>query len=125
PRTPHREFALAVAPLLPVRIDAAELARRPRPQAAGARRIGLGRPPPGSVAEMAEPLLRQHAENLLNDRVPDSAERFIRRKRQLERRALEVIDEDVQVVRVDERVLRGPTEEVGRIADDELIERRA
>ena len=48
-----------------------------------------------------------------------------RRERQLERRALHVVDEDVQVVGIDQRVLRRRIEEVRRVARDELIERRA
>ena len=40
-------------------------------------------------------------------------------------RALHVVDEDVQVVRIDQRALRRRVEEVRRVADDELIERRA
>ena len=71
---------------------------------------------------MHEPLFGQKAQHLL-DIV--TAERLRSRERQLERRALDVIDEDVEVVRIDERALRRRIEEVTRISDDELIERRA
>ena len=71
---------------------------------------------------MHEPLLGEHAEDFLHV-VP--AERFVGRERQLERRALDVIDEDVQVVGIDQRPLGRGVEEVRRVADDELIERRA
>ena len=50
---------------------------------------------------------------------------LVGRERQLERRALDVIDEDVQVVGIDERALGRRVEEIRRVADDELIERRA
>src|SRR4051812_14409280 len=45
-------------------------------------------------------------------------------ERQLERRALDVIDEDVQVVRIDERALGRRIEKVRGIPHDELVERR-
>ncbi len=45
-------------------------------------------------------------------------------ERQLERRALHVVDEDVQVVRIDQRMLRRRVEEVRGVTDHELIERR-
>ena len=54
-----------------------------------------------------------------------TAERFAARERQLERGAFDVIDEDVQVVGIDERPFRRGVEKVRRVADDELIERRA
>ena len=44
--------------------------------------------------------------------------------RQLERRALDVADEDFQVVGIDLRVLRRGVEEVRRVLHDELIQRR-
>jgi hypothetical protein len=69
-----------------------------------------------------EPAFRQDAEHLLDVVAPV----LLRgRERQLERGALHVLDENVQVVRIDERVLGRRVEEVRRIADDELIERRA
>ena len=51
--------------------------------------------------------------------------RFLGRERQLERRALHVIDEDVQVVGIDERVLGRGVEEERRVPHHELIDRRA
>ena len=71
---------------------------------------------------MHEAALLEDAEHLL-DVVP--AELLRGGERQLERRALHVIDQDVQVVRIDQRVLGRRVEEVRRVADDELIERRA
>ena len=53
------------------------------------------------------------------------SEALVGRERQLERRALDVIEQDLQVVRVDQRVLRRGAEEVVGMPDDELIERRA
>ena len=47
------------------------------------------------------------------------------RERQLEGRALDVVHQDLQVVRVDEGVFGRRVEEVRRVAHDELVERRA
>ena len=77
--------------------------------------------PSRPAGPMHEPLLGQDAEDFLQV-VP--AELLGGRERQLERRALHVIDEDVQVVGIDERVLRRGVEEIRRVPDDELIERR-
>jgi hypothetical protein len=54
-----------------------------------------------------------------------AAERLAGGERQLERRALHVVHEDVQVVGIDERVLGRGVEEIRRVAHDELIDRRA
>ena len=99
-------------------------------QADGVGRVRLVRPVPvagrllgrAGLAEVHEALLRQDAEDLLQV-LP--AERLAGRERQLERRALDVVDQDLQVVRIDERVLGRRVEEVRRVADDELVERRA
>ena len=74
------------------------------------------------IRTVHQPLLGQQAPESPARRAP---ERFGAGERQLERRALDVIDEDVQVVRIDERALGRGVEEVRRVADDELIERRA
>ncbi len=71
---------------------------------------------------MDEPLLGQQREDLLQV-VP--TELLARRERQLERGALDVIDQNVQIVGIDQRALGRRIEEVGRIPDDELIERCA
>jgi len=52
---------------------------------------------------MDQPLLRQDAENFLDVM---ATEVFVRRERQFERGALDVVDEDVQVVGIDQRPLR-------------------
>ena len=126
---PLREIGLADDARLARGVDDHEVVRRDRPQADGVGRIRLVGPGPLAVGRgragagpMHEPLLGQDAENLLHV-VP--AERLRRRERQLERRALDVIDEDVQVVGIDERALGRRVEEIRRVADDELIERRA
>ena len=75
-----------------------------------------------AAAPMHEALLGEHRQHLLQV-VP--AERFAIGERQLERRALDVIDEDVEVVGIDERALRRAVEEIRRVPHDELIERRA
>jgi hypothetical protein len=60
------------------------------------------RPVPLPVGVVDESLLGEHREDLLHV-LP--AERFIGRERQLERGALHVIEQDVQVVGIDQRVL--------------------
>ena len=77
---------------------------------------------PPIVGWVDEPLVGQQAQDLL-DVLP--TEGFLWCERQLECRALDVIDQDVRVVRIDERVLGRGVEEIRRIAHDELIERRA
>ena len=116
------------------RIDDHEVIRRHRPQADGVGRIRLVGPGPSRelaghalaclriIRAVHQPLLGQDAENLLHVVAP---ERFGAGERQLERRALDVIHQDVQVVGIDERPLGRRVEEIRRVADDELIERRA
>ena len=53
------------------------------------------------------------------------AEGFRRAERQLERRAFDVIDEDVQVVRIDQRAFGRGAEEIRRVPHDKLIDRGA
>ena len=66
--------------------------------------------------------LLQHAEHILD---VDRSERVAGRERELERRALHVLHENVQVVGVDERVLGRGIEEIRRMPHDELVDRRA
>ena len=107
-----------------------EVVRRHRAQADRVGRVRLVRPVPvagrilgrAGLAEVHEALFRQDAEDLLQV-LP--AVRLGGRERQLERGALDVIDQDLQVVGVDEGVLGRRVEEVRRVADHELVERRA
>ncbi len=69
-----------------------------------------------------EPLFPEHAEDLLQ---LFAAEPLIVMERQLECRALHVIEQDVEVVRIDQRVLGRRVEEIRRVTDDELIDGRA
>ena len=69
-----------------------------------------------------EPLLRQDAEYLLQVVAPEG---FRARERQLEGRALDVIDQDMQVVGIDQRPLGRAIEEIRRVTDHELVQRRA
>ena len=71
---------------------------------------------------MHEILLGKHCEDFLQVM---TTERLVARERELERRALDVIDENVQVVWIDQRALRRRIEEVRGMADDELIKRSA
>ena len=105
------------------RVDDDEVVGRDRPQADGVGRIRLVRPVPLAVGVVDEPLLRQHRQHLLH--VSPRAELLVVRERQLERRALHVVEQDVQVVGVDQRVLGRRVEEIRRVADDELVDRRA
>ena len=52
------------------------------------------------------------------------AEFFVRRDGQFERGALQVIDKNFEIVRLDVGVLGRAAEEIVRMLDDELIERR-
>src|SRR5260370_39431772 len=54
----------------------------------------------------------------------DIAESIVGRYRQFKRSAFQMVDEDFEVVRLDESVLRGVAEKIVRVANDELIERR-
>ena len=69
-----------------------------------------------------QPGFLEDAEHLLHVHLPV---RFLLGERQLERGAFHMVDEDMQVIGVDERVLGRRVEEIGRIPHDELIERRA
>ena len=71
---------------------------------------------------MDQALFSEDAKDFLN---VVTAETFRRREWQLEGGAFDVIDQDVEIVRIDQRVLRRSVEKVRRIANDELIERRA
>ena len=105
-------------------VDDDEIVRRDRSEADRIGGIRLARPRPArpviASAAIDDPLLGQNAEDLLQ---VVAAEPFIGGERQLERRAFDVIDEDVQVVRIDQRVFGRGVEEVRRMADDELIQR--
>ena len=119
---PAREVGLADDALAIGRIDDDEVVRRDRSQADGVGRIRLVGPVPLPVGVVDEAFLAEHGEDLLHVLVPEA---LIVAERQLEGRALHVVEQDVQVVGVDERVLGRGVEEVRRVADDELIDRRA
>ena len=104
-----------------------EVVRRHRSQADRVGRIRLAGPVPLpfrilAARAMDEPGFLQHAEHVLHVHL---AVALLGRERQLERRALHVIDEDVQVVGIDERVLGRGVEEERRMPRHELIDRRA
>src|SRR5258708_27922506 len=54
----------------------------------------------------------------------DIAEFVARGNRQFERGAFQMVDEDFQIVRLDEGMLGSVAEEIVRVANDKLIERR-
>ena len=116
------EVRFADDPLAAGRVDDDEVVRAHRTKADGVGGIRLVGPVPLPVGMVDESLFRQDAEDLLH---VDAAELLVGGERELERGALHVVDEDVQVVGVDERVLRRAVEEIRRIAHDELVDRRA
>ena len=75
----------------------------------------------GIAGAVDQAVLAQDVQHLLD---VDAAEGVGAAERQLEGRALHVVDQDVQVVGVDERVLGRGVEEVGRMAHDVLVDRR-
>ncbi len=104
-----------------------EVVRRNRPQAHRVGRIRLAGPVPLSfgiftAGPMHQAGFLQDAEDLLHVHL---AVGLPGGERQLERRALHVIHEDVQVVGIHQRVLRRCVEEIRRMLRDELIDRRA
>src|SRR5215467_11690779 len=124
-RRTAREVRFADDVRLSGRVDDYEVVRRHGPEADRIGWIRLVRPAPSGVRtalfsrSVHQALFRQKTEDLLN---VDTTERFVARKRQLERRTLHVIDEYVQVVGIDQRALGRSLEEVARIPDNELIE---
>ena len=94
-----------------------------RGDAAQADRIGgiaLARPMPSPARPVDEPVFLEEAEHLLDVLAPED---LVGAEGQLERRALHVAHEDVQVVGVDPALLHGRVEEVVRMAGDELVQR--
>ena len=104
-------------------VDDDEVVRRHRPQADGVGRIGLVASSSTGRRRGARTLLPTAPRR--TSCTSTDAELLVVRERQLERGALHVVEQDVQVVGIDQRVLRRRVEEVRRIADDELIDRRA
>ena len=110
-----------------------EIVRGHGPEAHRIGRVRLARPLPlpflvrhrvgvGACRPMHQAALGQDFQHFLHVL---TAVLFGRGKGQLERRALYMIDKDVEVVRIDQRVLRRRVEEIRRMPDDELIDRRA
>ena len=62
-----------------------------------------------NIPRATEILLRQDLEDFVDVVFPEP---FGRAERQLERGALDVVDQDVEVVWIDERPFRGPIEEI-------------
>ena len=118
-RRAAREIGLADDARSVRRVDDHEVVRRDRPQADRVGRIRLVRPGPLPSSPAGA---RRGARSPSSASTPSTsctscaAELLARRERQLERRALHVIDEDVQVVGIDERVLRRRIEEIRRDA---------
>ena len=136
---PAREIGFANHARLVGGVDDDEIVGGDRSQADGVGRVRLVDPRPHRIrlGVVNESLLRKHAENFL-DVVPfgvaqgtpsasrgGAAEGFLRAEWQFERGALDVVHEDVQIVGIDQRAFRRPIEEVRRVSDHELIERRA
>jgi len=81
--------------------------------------VALARPVP-AVPRPVEQLLVLEVLQDLDEVLP--AERLVAHERQLERRALDVVDEDLQVVGVHPALLDRRAEEVVRVLRDELVE---
>ena len=106
-----------------------EVVRRDRAQAHRIGGIALARPVPlpglvavGIARAVHQAVLAQDHQHLLH---VDRAERIGAAERQLERGALHVVHENVQVVGIHERVLGRGVEEIRRVLGHELIDRRA
>ena len=88
-------------------------------QAHAVRRVGVGRPEPPVAGPVEDPFLLEHPEQLFQVLV---AETFPLAEGQLEGGALEVLDQDLEVLRIDQTALGRPFEEVVRVLDDELVD---
>ncbi len=104
------------------RVDHDEIVGRHRTQADRVGGIRLVGPVPLAFRLVHEALIRQQAQDA---RQAVRTERFILAERQFERRALDVVEQDVQIVGVDQRPLGRCAEEVLGVAHHELIERCA
>ena len=102
-------------------VDDDEVVGSDRAQADGIGRIGFLRPVPMVSGAVEESSLGEPLAELPQAHV---AEFFFRGKRQLEGSALEVVDQDFQIIRLDEGVLGRAAEEIVRMLDDKLVERR-
>ena len=87
------------------------------------RREVLASPVPAAVVRLADvPLLGEEGEQIVRGRRP---ERLARLERQLERRRAEVGEQDVEVVRVEARLLGRAVEQELGVVDDVLVDGRA
>ena len=114
-RGPTREIGLADHAFAVGTIDRDEVVGRHRTKADGVGRIGLIRPVPLTVRLVDETFFGQHREDCLEIHLVAPAfhaELLVVSEGQLERRALHVIQQNVQVVGVDERVLGRGVEKV-------------
>src|SRR5579863_4058990 len=109
-----------LTPVFAGRIDDDEVVGRDRTQADRVRRIGFVDPMPVSAALMQEP---GFAQLLTQSRYINIAKSLVRRDRQLEPGALQVVDENLKIVRLNVGMLGRLSEEVVRMLDDELVER--
>ena len=96
-----------------------EVVRADRAQAHAVGWIGIARPVPAVVRLVDDLVLFEKRKDL---REVLRAEALALLKRELERGAFHVVDEDRQVVRVDEAVLGRAGEKILRMIDDELVE---
>ena len=105
------------------RVDDHDVLRRGRPERDLRGREVLRAPVPAAVARLADvPFLREEGEEVVRRRRPEDLAGL---ERQLERRRPQVGEQDVQVVRVDPGLLGRAVEQVVRMVDDVLVDRRA
>ena len=98
-----------------------EIVRRHRAQAHGVRGIGFLRPVPVLAGAMEKARFGQPLAKIGNIH---AAKGFAGGDGQLKRGAFQMIHQDFQIVRLDERVLGRAAEKIIRMLHDELIERR-
>ncbi len=102
-------------------VDDDDVVPRSRPQADALGRVGLGHPVPDALMLVQQAHLGQELQRIL---WPVATEALAALEGQFEGGALDVLDDDQEIVRVNPPALRRPLEEIVRVTDDELVERR-
>src|SRR4030095_7373170 len=102
--------------------DHDEIVRADASQGYGIGWIGVVRPMPFIAGAMNEPTFAQEIQNFGNI---VSAKTLVASEWQLKGGALKMIDQDVNVVRIDQSHFRWLAEKIFRMGDDELMQRRA
>ena len=117
----HFRLAILQRFRMPGGVDDDEIVRGHRAQAHRVRRIRLLHPVPVPAALVQKSRLGHSLAQILNFRCPEFV---FCRNRQLERRALQMIHQNFQVVRLHVSVFRRAPKKIIRVLHDKLIERR-